>query len=802
MKYIKQFDELTLADTPLVGGKNSSLGQMISQLTSRYVEIPRGFAITADAYWKYLHSNNFMDQLKTLLVQIVDYQDISRVQKTGRQIRELLLSGNLPEDLKSEIAESYKKLSELYGKKEIDVAVRSSATAEDLPTASFAGQQETYLNICGIEQLLLACKKCMASLFTDRAIVYRYQQGFDDFQVALSIGVQKMVRSDLASAGVAFSLDTESGFREAIAIDSSYGLGETLVKGLVTPDEFVVFKTTLEKGYKPIIKKKLGHKQIKLIYTNSSDDPVAQVAVPQKDRQQFSLTDEEILFLGHAVLEIEHHYSKLKNKWCPMDIEWAKDGIDNKIYILQARPETVHANAARVTTISQYHIKNGDEQSLSELVLVTGNSIGQQITSGKARIIKDASEIDQIQPGDIIVTDMTDPDWVPAMKRAAGIVTNRGGRTCHAAIVSRELGIPAVVGTQHATMAILNGSSITLDCSKGLRGFVYKGIVDYSIDTIELATIPKPPVSVRLNIAQPDNAFTASFLPTDGVGLARIEFIISNAIKAHPLAFIMPEKITDETVKKQLDDSTVAYKSKKEFFIDTLSQGIGMIGAAFYPRPVLVRFSDFKSNEYRNLLGGNFFEPQEENPMIGIRGAFRYCNEHYAQAFALECAAIRKVRETMGLINVAVMLPFVRVIEEAVCVLDMLKKNGIERGKNGLHVFMMCEVPANAIDLADYCNYFDGFSIGSNDLTQLALGVDRDQALLAPLFDERNSAVKKLMAHAISAAHVCNKEIGICGQAPADYKEIADFLIEQGIDYISIDADSVLPFLMRYAKKP
>ncbi len=629
MKFIKWFKDLTLADTPLVGGKNSSLGQMVSQLSSEYVQIPQGFAITADAYWYYLERNNLRDPLAHLMAQLTDYQDIAHVQKIGRQVRMLILSGTIPADLKEEIAQAYHELSVHYKQTDADVAVRSSATAEDLPTASFAGQQETFLNIHGLDALYEACKKCLASLFTDRAIVYRYQNGFDQFKVALSIGVQKMVRSDLASAGVAFSLDTESGFPSVVTIDSSFGLGETLVQGLVTPDEFVVFKTTLETGYKPIIKKRLGAKKVKLIYTTNSQHPVEQVAVPDVARSQFSLTDAEILFLGHAVVEIERHYSNLKQHWSPMDIEWAKDGVDGKLYILQARPETVHATHGNGTTLLQYHIADVEEKKLSERILLTGISVGQQISTGNARVIHDASEIDQVQQGDIIVTDMTDPDWVPAMKRSAGIITNRGGRTCHAAIVSRELGIPAVIGTQNATTVIKHGEPVSIDCSHGLTGYVYKGPVTVVVDRIKLDTIPTCPVDLKINIAEPENAFVASFLPSMGVGLARIEFIISNAIKAHPMAFVQQEKITDSTVRAQLDTITSAYSSKKDFFIDTLAQGIGMIAAAFYPRPVLVRFSDFKSNEYRNLLAGSFFEPLDENPMMGFRGAFRYCHPMY-----------------------------------------------------------------------------------------------------------------------------------------------------------------------------
>jgi pyruvate,water dikinase len=798
MKYIKFFHELTLADIPLVGGKNASLGQMIANISSPSVIIPHGFAITADAYWYYLEFNNLLDPLKKIMAQLHDYEDLSLLQKTGKEVRELIKQGSIPEDVQQEIAQAYHTLSAMYQSAHVDVAVRSSATAEDLPTASFAGQQETFLNVKGVDYIYAACKKSFASLFTDRAIVYRHQQGFDHFKVALSIGVQKMVRSDLASAGVVFTVDTETGFRDAVIINSSYGLGEALVQGLVTPDEFIVFKTTLVQGYTPIIKKQLGSKALKYVYTTAVQSPITQETVPAAQQEQFSLTDAEIIFLAQAALQIEAYYSQLKGHWAPMDIEWGKDGHDGKIYIVQARPETIYANKKQSTSLITYHLDSAQISTLSQLTLVTGSSVGQKIASGIARVIKNMNEIDQMQHGDILVTDMTDPDWVPALKRAAGIITNKGGRTCHAAIVSRELGIPAIVGTHDGTSKIVDGQDITLDCSRGLQGYVYSGHIPFTMQTIPIAHIPKPPVKTLLTIADPNNAFTDSFLPVQGVGLARIEFIIAQAIKVHPMACVSPEKITDNDVRMQLDTITSAYPDKKTFFIETLAQGMGMIAAAFYPRPVLLRFSDFKSNEYRNLIGGSFYEPLEENPMIGFRGAFRYSHALYAQAFALECQAIRKVREDMGLSNAHVMLPFIRTPQEAENVLQIMEGHGLQRTQRGLEVFMMVETPANVLQLKEYVSHFDGFSIGSNDLTQLTLGVDRDNELVAPLFDERNPAVKQMMACAIQEARLHHKEIGICGQAPTDHPEVADFLIRQGIDSISLNADVVISFLMRH----
>lgn len=792
MKYIKFFEDISINDVKTVGGKNASLGEMITQLTSQGIRIPTGFAITADAYWYYLEANQFVEKIKTIMNKLADVHNVAALQKAGSEVRKLIMSGTIPDDLEQEIIIAYHELSQRYHAQKVDVAVRSSATAEDLPTASFAGQQDTFLNISGEKQLLQACKKSMSSLFTDRAIVYRVEQGFDHFKVALSIGVQKMVRSDEAVSGVAFSLDTETGFKDVVMIEASYGLGESIVQGLVTPDEYIVHKPTLNDGYMPIIKKACGDKKTKIVYAKKGDEKVKTVRVLASEQKIFALTDNEIIELAQYVVVIEKHYSTLKKSWSPMDIEWAKDGEDGKIYIVQARPETIHTG--NTITMQQYSLK---KSLATEEPLVSGLSIGNKIVSGIARVVRNAQDISRVQAGDIIVTQMTDPDWVPVMKRAAGIITDRGGRTCHAAIVSRELGIPAIVGTQHGTKKIKNGDLITLDCFSGAVGAVYKGKREYTIEEISLTDIPVSPVPVMVNSADPDSAFQTSFLPVAGVGLARLEFIITNSIKIHPMALVHPERVKDKKTMHEIDAIIAAYTNKSDFFVEKLSQGIGMIAAAFYPRPVIVRLSDFKSNEYRNLLGGQYFEQEEENPMLGFRGASRYYHEQYQEAFALECAALVRVHQTMGLKNVKIMVPFVRIVEEAEKVTKEMAAHGLIRGQDGLELVMMCEIPSNVILIEEFSTYFDGFSIGSNDLTQLVLGIDRDSTLVAPLFDERNEAVKKMMVMAIEGAHRKNKYIGICGQAPSDYPEIAEFLIKAGIDSLSLNADSVISFLMR-----
>jgi len=799
MKFIKRLDQVRITDTPLVGGKNSSLGQMIAQLSSKGIRVPMGFAVTAQAYWSFINHNNFLDKMKAIMARLQDKNDMKELKRVGSEIRTLLLEGKIPDDLKAEIALAYKELSSYYDQPNCDVAVRSSATAEDLPTASFAGQQETFLNVSGVDALIVACKKSMASLFTDRAIIYRIEQGFDHFKVALSVGVQKMIRSDLASAGVLFTLDTETGFKDLVIINSSYGLGEVVVKGEVIPDEFLVYKPTLSERFHAIVKKSLGEKNIKIIYAQEGDLPVQTVNCSEDERDTFSLSEDEIVELSQYAVIIEDHYSALKGGWSPMDIEWAKDGIDGKLYILQARPETVHASRTQKDFLQVYRFKDKGNRK----ILISGHSIGGKIASGKTRVVSSALHIDQVQEGDILITDMTDPDWVPAMKKAAGIVTNRGGRTCHAAIVSRELGIPAIVGAQGATEKIASGQEVTIECSRGKTGYVYEGLLPFEEIAIPIGKMSTASIApdVMINIADPDSAFAVSFLPNDGVGLARIEFIINNFIKIHPLALLHPEKIEDSKVTKKIAWITRAYEDKTLFYIDNLAYGIGTIASAFYPKPVIVRLSDFKSNEYRNLIGGSYFEPIEENPMLGFRGASRYYNPRFEQAFMLECEAIKKVRNQMGLQNVKVMVPFVRTVDEAKKVVQVLEKHNLIRGKDGLELVMMVEIPSNVLLIDQFCDFFDGFSIGSNDLTQLTLGVDRDSQIVAPLFNENNSAVKKMMEMAIGGALKRFRHIGICGQAPSDLPEVVKFLIEQGITSISLSPDAVAPFLMRYMKK-
>lgn len=791
MKYIKKFGEIGLQDIAHVGGKNASLGQMITDLSGQGIRIPDGFAITAEGYWHFLETNNLVEPLRERMAMISARSDVAVVAHVGQAIRALMVAAQIPEDLAGEIDQAYRELSREYQVESVDVAVRSSATAEDLPTASFAGQQETFLDVVGQQALLQACVNCFASLFTDRAITYRLEHGFDSMKVALSIGVQKMVRSDLAVSGVAFSLDTESGFKDVAVINATYGLGELLVKGTIIPDEYVVYKPMLENGLCPIIKKRVGKKHEKLMY--DAHKQVKVVPVSAHEQTQFVLSDDEILEIARLTAFIEKHYSQLHNRWTPMDIEWAKDGIDHKIYIVQARPETIHHQAqAQEHLFVQYQVT-----TQAPAVLLQGQSIGQKIVSGVARVIQDAAQCAQLQEGEILVTDMTDPDWVPAMKKAAGIITNRGGRTCHAAIVSRELGCPAIVGTHNATEVIKTGQEITIDCSQGLNGFVYAGKVSYEEQKIKLDSLRKPAVDVLINMADPDTAFTVRALPVDGVGLARSEFIISNLIKIHPMALVKPELVIDAQVQAKIAEITAAYADKKQFFVDSLAQGVGMIAAAFYPKPIIVRFSDFKTNEYRNLIGGSYFEPVEENPMLGFRGASRYYNERYQDAFALECAALKKVRTQMGFNNVQVMVPFVRTLAEGHAVLDVMQSHGLASGVEDLKVIMMCEVPSNVMLIDAFADMFDGFSIGSNDLTQLTLGIDRDSQILAALFDERDPAVKKMMVMAIEGAIRADKYIGICGQAPSDYPEVAEFLIERGISSISLNPDSVVPFLMR-----
>ncbi len=788
MKYVKWFDTLTMKDVPLVGGKNASLGQMIGGLKGK-ITIPNGFAVTSEAYWLFIEHNNFEQPLKQLLAKLKK-ENVQSLQKTGRAIRALLKSGAVPEELQQEIIDAYKTLCKEARSSNCSVAIRSSATAEDLPNASFAGQQETFLNVTGTRQLLECYVKAIASLFTDRAISYRMEKGFDHLDVALSVGVQRMIRSKVS--GVAFSLDTQTGFKNVITIDASYGLGETIVKGLVSPDEYIVFKPTLTTASNPIIQKKLGDKTIQMVYSKSARKPTKKIPVSQKDKNRFCLNDEQIITLAKMVEAIDQYYTKLHKKWMPMDVEWA---LDDRLYIVQARPETVHSQKDALK-ITKYALEKKPKKPL-----ITGVAIGQQIVSGKARVVTKNSQMHQVKDGEILVTRMTDPDWVPIMKKVGGIITDLGGRTCHAAIVSRELSTPALVGTEHATRVIKNGQQITVDCSSGAIGFVYQGAIPFKKKEINIKKVPKSPVSLMVNIGNPESAFQVSQLPVDGVGLARLEFIISSAIKIHPMALLEPRKIKDKKVRDTIKQLTRGYKDKKQFFIDTLAYGMGTIAAAFYPRPVIIRLSDFKTNEYRNLIGGSYFEQEEENPMLGFRGAARYTHPLYQEAFALECAALQKVRRDMGLDNVKVMIPFVRTMQEAQKVIKELAKNGIRKGKNNLELVMMCEVPSNVLLINEFSTLFDGFSIGSNDLAQLTLGVDRDSALLADLFDERNPAVTQMFALAIKGAHKSKRFIGICGQAPSDYPELARFLIKQKIDSLSLNPDSVLPFLLAYKKK-
>ncbi len=798
MKYIKFFTDLSLVDAPLVGGKNSSLGEMVQGLRTLGIKVPLGFAITVQGYWDHLALRGGGEEIKRIFQELGQNPSLDTLQRAGKRARDLISSAPLPDELVQEITDAYHELSKLYGPEAVDVAVRSSALSEDSPTASFAGQQESFLNVYGVEQVLIATRNCMASLFTDRAIVYRIEQGFDHLKIGISVGIQKMVRSDKASSGVAFSLDTDTGFKNVVVITSSYGLGENIVKGIVNPDEFHVHKETLALGYKPLIKKYLGSKELKLIYKAKDGHTLENIPVPLKDQQQFSLTDDEIFNLARQTVIIERYYSDLQGKWAPMDIEWAKDGEDNELYIVQARPETVYSQKRWDDLFIRYSLKQHGEVLRP---LVTGLSIGQEIAQGKAVILKDINDHHEFNEGDVLVTSMTDPDWVPLMKKASAIVTDKGGRTCHAAIVSRELGIPALIGTGHATALIPNRENITVDCSEGSTGAVYQGFLEYDIHKTVLKDLGTPRVPILVNIGDPGRAYKLSFMPVSGVGLARIEFIISSLIKIHPMAAALSETIKDTGLKKIIDNLSAPYGDPRAYFIDMLAQGIGQIAAAFYPREVVVRFSDFKSNEYSNLIGGKEFEQPEENPMLGFRGASRYCHPQYAAAFELECLAMRKAREDMGFHNIVPLIPFIRNLYEAQCTLKELEKHGLQRGVNGLKLLMMCEIPSNVILLEEFSKLFDGFSIGSNDLTQFTLAVDRDSALLNPLFNEKDEAVMKMFEIALFAARRTGSYISICGQAPSDFPEIGDFLIERGISALSLNADSVIPFLLAEKNK-
>lgn len=778
-KFIKFFNEVSIKDVPLVGGKNASLGEMYRKLSSKGIEVPFGFATTSAAYNYFLEKSGAKAQIKEILKGL-NTKDVNDLARRGEKIRHLLTTIELPEDFKKVIAESYKKLSDHYKTKNLHVAVRSSATAEDLPDASFAGQQETFLNISGEEQLLKAVRSCIASLFTNRAISYRVDKGFDHFKIALSVGVQKMIRSDLAASGVMFTIDTESGFANTVLVNSIYGLGENIVQGKVNPDEFYVFKPT-----GAIISRSLGTKKIKMIYSDNPDHPTKDVDIPANKQRTQSITDEQVKKLAQWAIVIEKHYGR------PMDIEWALDGKTNKLYIIQARPETIHS-------VRDYNVIEEYKLSKKGSVLIEGQSVGNRIGAGEVNVIMDTKNISKFKPGQVLVTEMTDPDWEPIMKIASAIVTDKGGRTCHAAIVSRELGIPCVVGTNDASKEIKSGQDVTVSCAEGEKGFVYQGKLEFKINKTNIKNLARPKTKIMMNVGEPDQAFLMSFIPNDGVGLAREEFIINNAIKIHPNALVNFAEVKDAKVKKQINDLTAGYKDKKEFFIDKLAEGVAMIAAAFYPKDVILRLSDFKSNEYANLIGGALYEPTESNPMIGWRGASRYYSSEYEKAFSLECLAIKKVREEMGLKNLKVMIPFCRTVEEGKEVIKIMSKYGLRQGANGLQVYVMAEIPANVILAEEFAKVFDGFSIGSNDLTQLTLGIDRDAGTLkvTGLSNEKNASVKLLIKRLIEAGKKTKTKVGICGQAPSDFPDFAQFLVELGIDSISLNPDTVIKTTM------
>ncbi len=783
-KFILWFDEIGIEDVPIVGGKNASLGEMYGNLAKKGVKVPNGFAVTAHAYNYFLEKAKIKDSLRKIL-EGLDTSNMKNLAERGRKAREIILKAELPKDLREEITNYYKRLCSQYGPN-TDVAVRSSATAEDLPDASFAGQQETFLNIRGDHALIEAVKKCFASLFTNRAISYRVDKGFGHFKVSLSVGVQKMVRSDKACSGVMFSIDTETGFKDAVLINGAYGLGETVVQGSVNPDQFYAFKPTLNKGYRPIISKKLGSKKVMMVYSEQGTKHTTEnIEVPYEKRFRFVLNDDEILKLAKWACIIEDYYSKKANKFKPMDMEWAKDGITNELFIVQARPETVQSQR-NVNVLEEYLLKEKGS------VILTGLSVGTKIGAGKAHVIKNVNDIGSFKHGEVLITEKTDPDWEPIMKIASAIVTNKGGRTAHAAIVARELGIPAIVGTEHGTEIVKTGTGVTVSCAEGEVGKVYKGRLKFEIKKVDLKKLKRPKTMIMMNVGNPDQAFEFSFIPNDGVGLAREEFIISSYIKIHPLALLHYSKLKDRKTKEIIDELTYAYKNKVDFFVEKLAQGVAMIGAAFYPRDVIVRMSDFKTNEYANLIGGSEFEPKEENPMLGWRGASRYYAGNYREAFGLECMAMKKAREEMGLDNIKLMIPFCRTVDEGRQVVAEMKKYGLVQGKNGLEIYVMAEIPSNVILADDFAKIFDGFSIGSNDLTQLALGLDRDSELVSRLYDERNPAVKILIHDLIHKAKINKRKVGICGQGPSDHIDFAQFLVKCGIDSISLNPDTVL----------
>ena len=802
-KHILWYKDISKDDVALVGGKNASLGEMFSQLTKKGlpcrlpdgrqgrqgINLPDGFVSTSKAYWYFLKANKIDKKIKEIF-QKFNPKSIKSLQETGKAARRLILKADFPDDFKKEILKNYKKLSQKYGDENTDVAVRSSATAEDLPSASFAGQHETYLNISSEKELLKAIKKCIASLFTDRAIAYRDEKGFNHLKIALSVGVQKMIRSDTASSGIMFTLDTETGFQNVVLINSIYGIGEMIVKGKITPDEFYVFKPTLRqtqgKFFKPIISRNLGRKDKQYIYNKNGG--LKEIKVPQDKQLKFSLTDNEILCLANWACQIEEHYKM------PQDIEWAKDGKTGELFIVQARPETVHA--AKIKTFyEEYEIKTKKKPILE------GIAVGDKIGQGKVHIIPNVSKIGQFKKGEILVTKITDPDWVPIMRMASAIITDEGGKTCHSAIVARELGIPCIVGTKTATKVLKNNQDITVDCTQGLEGRIFLGKISFEIKKYNLRKIPKLKTKIMLNIGAPDIAFKTSFLPNDGVGLAREEFIIAEKIRIHPLSLYHFKELEDKTLKKKVEKISVGYKDKKQYFVDKLAEGVATIAAAFYPKEVILRFSDFKTNEYRNLIGGELFEQEEANPMLGFRGACRYLDKEFQPAFQMECQAIKKAREEFGLKNITLMVPFCRTVEEGKKVLDLMKKFGLGKGKDNLKVIVMCEIPSNVILAEEFLEIFDGMSIGSNDLTQLSLGMDRDNARIAHITDERNPTIKKMLSKVIKLCQQKNKYCGICGDAPSSLPDFAEFLMDCKIPSISLSSDVVIKTILTLAKK-
>ncbi len=794
---IVPLNEVGINDIDKVGGKNASLGEMLQNLKQLGLRIPGGFVITVDAYRKFIDQNKLDNEIRRL-VSLIDFNDIESLRRSGLQIRQLIRNSKFPAALSTEITEAYFELSKLYGQESTDVAVRSSATAEDLPDASFAGQQETYLNVRGPASLMDAVRNCFASLFTDRALSYRENFGYDHFAVGLSVCIQKMVRSDLGSSGVAFSIDTESGFKDVVVINGSWGLGELIVQGSISPDEFIVFKPTLIEPFKPIIEKKFGHKDKMMVYGDDPDERVKVIPVEKANQSKFCLTDDQIIQLAGWVCLIENYYTKIKGHWCPMDIEWAIDGLSQELFIVQARPETIHSRKSDHTLTEYRMLETG------QTPLLRGIAVGDKIGSGKVSLLysldKRVGDGHEFIAGSVLVTDMTDPDWEPIMKKASAIVTNKGGRTCHAAIVARELGVPAIVGCGNATEILLEGQEVTVSCAEGHEGSIYAGKLEFQEITTDLSTLPKIKTPLLLNVGSPAMAFHYAHLPHQGVGLAREEFIISNYIKVHPLALLHHHEIGDEALSAEIGLLTKGFASEKDYFIKKLSFGIARIASAFYPKKVIVRFSDFKSNEYFNLLGGKYFEPIEENPMIGWRGAVRYYSKKFKEAFALECHAIQLVREKMGLSNVVIMIPFCRTVEELIKVKETMKEFGLEQGKNGLQLFLMAEVPSNILMAEEFAQHIDGFSIGSNDLTQLTLGLDRDSSLVAELYDERNEAVKRMLQMLIRAAKKKGVKVGICGQGPSDYPDFAQFLVAEGIDSISVTPDSIIKTIKAIAE--